>query len=757
MSIKQKLIIPFLIVGLAVILSIAVVIFLIGMYSRENIKLHSEHLYMAQAMQIAAMKAVEEGFAYIVSGDKAEKEGFYKDIKGFDKDLSVYKERLKDVRHTKEALQKEAALISEIEALSSSFIKKAEAMFSEYEVKGQVSRSAFRRYEDNVNRLHTALNSLIEIELKNVDYSHTASFSLLLKEFYVSVFIILLLAAFLSSGLLVMINRVVIRPVSELKDAAQQISYGNLDTEILYREKDEIGELAQAFDTMRGSLISSIQRIKEETAERALSEEILSRYTKEFMLLLNASNEINSMIVKGDIYKAICDAAIKGFGLKMAWIALKEEGALGITVAAHSGFEEGYLSSIKTVWDAAPKRLHPTTAAIKSRTTIAVNSIDINPMYELWWRVEALKQGYHSFAALPLISPEGTVFGALNLYSGELMYFTEKRIRLFEMFAGHAAVAIENAGLINDLEEKVKERTKELEIAKLYAEAANKAKSDFLANMSHELRTPLNSVIGFSEVLSDRFFGELNEKQAGYVKNIYESGKHLLNLINDILDLAKVESGMIMLEPGTFPLKNVLFTAMTMLKEKSIKHNIDMNLEIEPDADMEIEADERKLKQILFNLLSNAVKFTNDGGSVHVHARKVQSSELGVQREKEVQSSAFGVGSSEKERIYSGLRTHYSELNMDFIEISVSDTGIGIKKEDMPMLFKEFSQIESAYTKSHEGTGLGLILTKRMIELHGGRIWAESEFGKGSAFIFAIPCRQKEGGKVVYAKEDTNN
>ncbi len=248
------------------------------------------------------------------------------------------------------------------------------------------------------------------------------------------------------------------------------------------------------------------------------------------------------------------------------------------------------------------------------------------------------------------------------------------------------------------LEQRVKERTKEVD-------EANKAKSLFLANMSHELRTPLNSIIGFSEVLEDKLVGPLNESQCENVQYIHHAGKHLLSLINDILDLAKVESGRIEMEYGEVSVREVLDAMAIMQREKALIHGISLSIEISPDADMHIEADERKLKQILFNLLSNAVKFTPDGGSVHVAANKVFDA-------------------------------------VEAIEISIIDTGIGIKPEDLPKLFKEFSQLESTYQKKYEGTGLGLALTKRLVELHGGRIWVESESGQGSQFTFVIPIKR---------------
>ncbi|MFA4984887.1 MAG: ATP-binding protein [Candidatus Omnitrophota bacterium] len=261
------------------------------------------------------------------------------------------------------------------------------------------------------------------------------------------------------------------------------------------------------------------------------------------------------------------------------------------------------------------------------------------------------------------------------------------------------------------------EQKRELEKAKIQADAASRAKSDFLANMSHELRTPLNAIIGFAELLQDEFFGQLNEKQKKYVDNIHTSGRHLLGLINDILDLSKVEAGKMELETENLSLKkDILEPSLVLLQEKALKHGIKLSLEVEPEADINMPADPKKLKQIMFNLLSNAVKFTPSGGSVTVNAKRSKSIPLAMQKADMPEAG-------------------------DFVEISVKDTGIGIKPEDLSKLFQTFSQIESVYSKTVEGTGLGLALTRKLVELHGGRIWVESEFNKGSKFTFIIPLK----------------
>jgi signal transduction histidine kinase len=264
------------------------------------------------------------------------------------------------------------------------------------------------------------------------------------------------------------------------------------------------------------------------------------------------------------------------------------------------------------------------------------------------------------------------------------------------------------------LNEELQARQTEVAESNRRLEHVSRSKSDFLANMSHELRTPLNSVIGFSEVLQDQMFGPINEKQQEYITNILTSGRHLLSLINDILDLSKVESGKMELELSGFSLREAIDAALMMLREKAMKGGIELRLELTTEADINITADQRKLKQILFNLFSNAVKFTPAGGSVNVSTAR----------------------------------------DGDYIEVTVTDTGMGIKEENIPKLFKAFTQLESVYTKGFEGTGLGLALTKKLVELHGGRVWVESQFGAGSRFSFSIPFSQAAIKKAIVLKQE---
>jgi signal transduction histidine kinase len=270
---------------------------------------------------------------------------------------------------------------------------------------------------------------------------------------------------------------------------------------------------------------------------------------------------------------------------------------------------------------------------------------------------------------------------------------------LEELAATFNRMAAQLRDSYNSLEQQVAERTRELGQAITQLESASRHKSDFLANMSHELRTPLNAIIGFSEVLLERMFGEINAKQKEYLQDILSSGRHLLSLINDILDISKVEAGRMELQPGPVDLRFVLQNAVNLVRERATRQGISVAVDVDA-AIGTIEADERRVKQILFNLLSNALKFTPAGGGVTVTAARIA----------------------------------------DTVQISVRDTGIGIRSEDQDRIFEEFQQAGPG--KAVEGTGLGLALAKRFVEMHGGRIWVDSVVGTGSVFTFTLPLHR---------------
>ena len=283
--------------------------------------------------------------------------------------------------------------------------------------------------------------------------------------------------------------------------------------------------------------------------------------------------------------------------------------------------------------------------------------------------------------------------------------YKDADVELLSTFGVQLAVAIENARAYRKIEElniglegKVRERTAELLQAKMVLEKASIMKDEFMANMSHELRTPLNAIIALSDILGEETFGALNDKQRKYVGEISTSGIHLLSLINDILDLSKIGVGQMRLQVSEFDINQLLTQSLTMVREKATKHSISLHLNLDRSLPP-VKADQTRIKQIVYNLLSNAVKFTEDGGKITLESR---------------------AGSGE-------------------IVVTVTDTGIGISKEDMPKLFVEFQQIDSSLSRKYPGTGLGLVLSKRFVGLHGGRIWAESELGKGSRFSFALP------------------
>ena len=284
---------------------------------------------------------------------------------------------------------------------------------------------------------------------------------------------------------------------------------------------------------------------------------------------------------------------------------------------------------------------------------------------------------------------EGRGIGAIFVGRGVAGPFSEKDIALLKTFADQAVIAIQNARLFREIQDK----SRQLELA-------NKHKSEFLANMSHELRTPLNAIIGFSEVLSEEMFGDVNDKQREYLLDIHSSGHHLLSLINDILDLSKIEAGRMELDLSSFNLAMLLDNATTLVRERAMRQGLTLVLDVE-DGIADWVADARKLKQVVINLRSNAVKFTPAGGRVTLRGR---------------------------------AREHA-------VEIAVIDTGVGIALEQQALVFEEFRQAGGDVLRKSEGTGLGLSLAKRFVELHGGTMRVESAPGQGSTFAFILPHR----------------
>jgi signal transduction histidine kinase len=268
--------------------------------------------------------------------------------------------------------------------------------------------------------------------------------------------------------------------------------------------------------------------------------------------------------------------------------------------------------------------------------------------------------------------------------------------------------------------------------AKEIAESANRAKSEFLANMSHEFRTPLNHIIGFTELVVNKNFGDLNENQEEYLGDALQSSKHLLLLVNDILDLSKVEAGKLELEAADIDPRTLIDNSLIMFKEKSFKHSIELTSDVDHVPETII-ADERKLKQILYNLLSNAVKFTPDGGKVCLTAKMVDCIVRPRLRSGDPGNLEIITGENGRDEVN-------GKKHRKCVKFSVSDTGIGIKPEDQDRIFSSFEQVDGSSSRRHQGTGLGLSLTQKLVELHGGRMWVESEGeGHGSTFSFMIP------------------
>jgi signal transduction histidine kinase/HAMP domain-containing protein len=493
-------------------------------------------------------------------------------------------------------------------------------------------------------------------------------------------------------------RRYISRPLLKLQESASLIAQGDLDSFVDKSGRGEIGILAQHLDVMRGSikrLFGELSKSKEKLEEhsRTLEQKVevrtreLARSVEELKALGEVSQVVSSTLDIEAVLSSIVRNAVQ-LSKADAGTIYEFDGAEAVFVPrTNYGVSSEFIEALRESELRVGDKTVLGQAVLKGAPDQVPDLVNM-PDYPLSHLSHMQKAGFRAVLAVPLLR-EDRLIGGLVVRRKKAGEFPAPVVNLLQTFATQSVLAIENARLFREIEEKGRQ-----------LELANRHKSEFLSNMSHELRTPLNAIIGFSEVLLERMFGEMNEKQEDYLKDIHSSGQHLLSLINDILDLAKVEAGRMELNPTTFDLSAAIDNALTLIRERAMHHGIALATEIDSQLG-ELNADERKLKQILLNLLSNAVKFTPEGGKITVGARRLR----------------------------------------DMVEIAVNDTGIGIAPKDQAAVFEEFKQVGRDYTRKAEGTGLGLALTRKLVELHGGVMRLESEPGKGSTFSFTLPLK----------------
>jgi signal transduction histidine kinase len=434
-------------------------------------------------------------------------------------------------------------------------------------------------------------------------------------------------------------------------------------------------------ETFADQAVIAIENVRLFTELQARTAE-LARSVDELKALGEVSRAVSSTLDLDTVLDAIVARAIELSGTDGGTIWEYDETAEEFHLRAARNIEDEIIGVLR----ATPLRRGEGTVGRLADTHAPIQEADISAATAYRGRLEVVvRAGYRAIMSVPLLR-ENHLIGALTVNSKTPREFPPTVVDLLTTFATQSALAIQNARLFRELADK----SRQLEVASQH-------KSEFLANMSHELRTPLNAIIGFSEVLAEGMFGEVNEKQTEYLRDILESGQHLLSLINDILDLSKIEAGRMELELTDFDLPQAISNALTLVRGRAARRDIALHQAVDHRLG-QVRGDERKIKQVLLNLLSNALKFTPEGGRVDVRASVVDG----------------------------------------MAEVSVTDTGVGIAPEDQEAVFEEFRQVGTA-DKKVEGTGLGLTLSRKFIELHGGRIWVKSQVGVGSTFTFTLP------------------
>jgi signal transduction histidine kinase len=491
---------------------------------------------------------------------------------------------------------------------------------------------------------------------------------------------LLMLAALSLAGLAgTLLARRMVVPIQALRTGAARIGSGDLDQRITVNTRDELESLADQFNDMAGRLKDSYTDLERKVETRTRE---LARSVEELRALGEVGQAVNSTLDLQTVLETIVVKAVQLSGTEAGTIYVFDELRQEFQLRANHGLDEVTIAAIRT------EHFGATDTLIGKATSqrIPLQVADVQERARSGGIPDVIiRAGYRALLIVPLLRPD-KIIGALVVRRREPGQFSPSSVNLLETFADQSVMAIQNARLFQEIEEK----GRELQIA-------SRHKSQFLANMSHELRTPLNAILGYTELILDNIYGEVPERVHGVLDRVQSNGRHLLGLINDVLDLSKIEAGQLTLSLTDYSLESVVMTVFTALESLATEKHLALKVDIQPGLPIGY-GDERRLAQVLLNLVGNAIKFT-DEGEVSIKASVVDGT----------------------------------------FTVEVSDTGPGISQRNQRKIFEEFQQADISSTRAKGGTGLGLSIARKIIEMHGGRLWVESVLGEGSTFLFSVP------------------